>query len=432
MKLLHLDDSGLRTTDLSYALPATSTKLIELSRQRFQDWTGESPRGPIYSGYRRQVKQGEGLQESIDCAAKLRGDFETMVVLGIGGSALGAKTVLSALLWRVPQAQRRKVIILDNLDPIDFEVSLADINWSKTVTTIITKSGGTIETMAQASNILARYRAQNLPLKKHIVAITDPSQGSLRKWANSESLTTLSVPSDVGGRFSVLTPVGLLPCAFAGIPVAELMSGAQALFNGDAIDPDQISRLGFRLGELERSGYFGKVLMPYATVLKDFSAWFVQLWGESLGKVSFEGGARGSLPVAAVGATDQHSLLQMLVEGPDKIVTGFIEIKQWKTDLLSEPKMLPLPQEFEKLSFATGKSFSEILNAESQATQKVLTDLGKPIYRLQIETLSPQCMGALLAFYMDVVTWASASISVNPYDQPGVETCKKILPGFLK
>jgi len=232
----------------------------------------------------------------------------------------------------------------------------------------------------------------------------------------------------VGGRFSVLTPVGVFPLAFAGVDMRALMKGAQSQFRGEGVSTDATLELGLRLCELEKAGVAGHVLMPYASVLKDFSSWFVQLWGESLGKTAKGGRLVGPLPMAAVGATDQHSILQLLVEGPNRIVTGFVFVDDWGKKV---PVMGELPKAFAKLSFGYGKSFVEILNAEGTATRQVLSELGRPTYALRLSRLDAESLGALLAFYMDLTTAAGAAAELNPYDQPGVELGKRILPNLL-
>jgi glucose-6-phosphate isomerase len=192
-------------------------------------------------------------------------------------------------------------------------------------------------------------------------------------------------------------------------------------------------RLGRRLAEFEWEGFAGHVLMPYASVLKDFSAWFVQLWGESLGKETPKGNRVGSIPVPAVGATDQHSILQLLVEGPNRIITGFVSVRDWNLKTAETVKMTSsLPSaHFGKLSYAQGSSFARILDAQSKATQSVLIKRQRPTYRLELGRLDEEHLGALMGFYMDLTTATGAALEINPYDQPGVEEGKVILPSFL-
>lgn len=427
MSKVSLDASGLYTQAVEYACPRVKPDLKSLLAKH-TEWTGSKASGPIYSGYRRQVLSREGLAESLATAKTLRARCRTLVVLGIGGSALGARTALSALGPLMKPAERRRVLVLDNLDPIDFLHQVSDLELKDTVVAIISKAGGTIETLSQASWFIAKFQEKGLPLKDHVVAITDPATGALRAWTKREGFPSAAVPSDTGGRFSVFTPVGLLPLAFAGLDAEALLEGASQQFQ-TSLDP--IADLAARLAGLERGGYAGHVLFPYSTVLKDFGAWFVQLWGESLGKPS-RAGRRGALPTAAVGATDQHSLLQRLVEGPDNLVTGFLGVKTWPSyQGLPAPKMEKLPPEISSLAFAEGKTFAEILEGERKATASVLKTQGRPVYEIMLNELSATSLGALFAFYMDLTTLTGAASQVNPFDQPGVEHGKKILPSIL-
>lgn len=435
-KLLELDCTGLFSEAVNYAVPSRTTDAqLAQAAETFKDWTQRQEGGEIFSGYRKETLARTGLAAAQQLALSLREKFSTLVVLGIGGSALGARTALSALGWTVPEKDQRRVFILDNLDPIDFEKTWSQLDLPKTLFAVITKSGSTIETIAQLSVVLDRLSSLKIETTEHLVAITDPKKGALREWVNETGVPCLEVPSSVGGRFSVLSAVGIFPMAFAGIDTEALLRGADKQFQGEVIAPEQMARLAFRLSELEEAAFSAHVLMPYATLLKDFGSWFVQLWGESLGKLRLPGASdqspRGPVPVAAVGATDQHSLLQLLVEGANRLVTGFISVEHWPLYSSRQPVMCKLPANFASLSYAHGKSFGEILNAERLATQKVLSERGKPLYHLQLSSPLPESFGALMAFYMDLVTLTAVASNVNPYDQPGVEFGKKILPALL-
>ena len=431
--MLRLDWTNLKTTSLQMLVPASEGKAR--AKALFHDWTQPPFTGKsTFSGYRRQILAGEGLSESIALANQLHGEFQNMIVLGIGGSALGSKTALAALAWTVETSHRRHVVICENLDPIEFHQQTAHLDPTKTCVVIISKSGGTIETMSQASQLLTRFqKSVGANWQKHFIAITDPKSGSLRDWCTKEPcIRNLSVPPDVGGRFSVLTPVGLIPLAFAGIDVSRLTQGAQKFFQGSVISLDEMQSFALRIWELEKSHFSGHVLMPYSSVLRDFGNWFVQLWGESLGKKAPNGGYTGSIPVAAVGATDQHSLLQLLVEGPNRLTTGFVEIAEWPKNFDAPTRFEKLPASFASLGYAEGKTFGQIINAELAATRQVLAERGRPSYTITLTELSPESIGALFAFYMDLTTWVGAHHEINPYDQPGVEHGKKILPTLLK
>jgi glucose-6-phosphate isomerase len=428
---IHFEDS-LFGKELEYWVPHASTpESLARIKTRAESWTGNASNSDkIFSGYRRQILASEGLVESVALANDFRKKFSTLVVLGIGGSALGVRAIHCALGHTLKDA--RRIEVLDNLDPVEFERVFSSLDLARTAFAVISKAGGTLETMAQCSVVLERLKNSGLKTEDHVVAITDPSSGSLRAWVNDAKLKALCVPSDVGGRFSVFTPVGLFPLAFAGYDVAGLLRGAQSFFKGDVVAPDTLTKIAQRFSEYELEGFAGHVLMPYATVLKEFSAWFVQLWGESLGKETASGQKAGPIPVAAVGATDQHSILQLLVEGPNRIITGFVTVKDWnspKSETLVMPKTLP--SHFSKLSFAETSRFGRILEAQCKATQSVLTKRQRPTYHIELGRLDEAHLGALSALYMDLTTWTGAALEINPYNQPGVEEGKVILPSFF-
>jgi len=428
----HFED-GLFGKELEYWVPHTENSAeIGRIRERALSWTTNPANSEgIYSGYRRQILASEGLRESIALAETFRAKFTTLVVLGIGGSALGVRAIHSALAHTVENPRRLEV--LDNLDPVEFERIFRSLELEKTAFAIISKAGGTLETMAQASLVLTRLRGAGLKAEEHIVAITDPVSGHLRSWVNTSKLASLAVPSDVGGRFSVMTPVGIFPLAFVGLDTKMLLEGAQRFLSGElGADASMMARLGQRLAEYEWESFSGHAMMPYASVLKDFSAWFVQLWGESLGKESGRGQRVGPIPIAAVGATDQHSILQLLVEGPNRIITGFVSVRDWNLPDADKVVMTSaLPEDFSKLGFARGSSFGRILQAQCHATRSVLMKRQRPNYLIELGRLDEAHLGALMALYMDLTTFTGAALGVNPYNQPGVEEGKVVLPSFF-
>lgn len=426
-------EEGLFSKDLEYWVPHDgSSPDLEKISAKIDSWTRDATNSDgIFSGYRRQILESEGLKESVEKAQLYRSKFSTLVVLGIGGSALGTKALMQSLSHTIKDP--RRIEVLDNLDPVEFERVWSSLDLKSTFFTIISKSGGTLETMAQSSLIISRLMESGLKAEDHLFAITDLESGVLRKWVNESKIDSLSVPSDVGGRFSVFTPVGLFPLAFAGLDVEALIRGAQRAFRGEILEARNLVRLGRRFAEFEWEAFSGHVLMPYATVLKDFSAWFVQLWGESLAKETSKGNRVGPIPVAAVGATDQHSVLQLLVDGPNRIITGFVSVRDWNLSSQESVKMTSaLPQtHFAKLDFAKGSSFSRILDAQSKATQSVLINRQRPTYRIELGRLDEEHLGALMGLYMDLTTATGAALGIDPYIQPGVEEGKTILPSFF-
>lgn len=421
-----IDTDGLETEALNLAIAKQSSRQKEIL-ETYKTWTENSNSG-IYSGYKQRCLEEYYLEQSIEAAQDLKKTFKNALVLGIGGSALGAKCALNALSWRTSSTEFRRIDIIDNLDPIFFEFTLASIDLNETLVVVVTKAGGTLETISALTLLMNRYFNTPEKMQKHLFCITDPKSGALRKFVEKHQLKNLPVPSDVGGRFSVLTPVATFALEFSGVDTAALMKGAKGFFNNSNRLPF-IAQCAERLHALEEAGYFGHVLMPYSTMLKATGEWFVQLWGESLGKKHPKGYHTGTAPLAAVGATDQHSLLQLLVEGPNKLVNGFVSVKNWPED--HDPLIEKIPEEFSSLSFANGKKMSTILNAEKTATAQVLKEMGRPVYEIELKTQNEEAIGEFFAFYMDLVVMTAASLGINPFDQPGVELGKKLMPKLL-
>ncbi|MBL0180244.1 MAG: hypothetical protein IPP98_14165 [Gemmatimonadetes bacterium] len=287
-----------------------------------------------FLGLGRQAEVAAAIES---WAAERRGRYAHLLILGIGGSALGAKAMLSALkpaAWNEWGPDGRDgwptLTVLDNVDPYTVLGALDRLDPRKTLVNVISKSGGTAETLAQY--LIVREwldRALGTAAKDHIVVTTDPEKGPLRALVREEGLTSFEVPPAVGGRFSVLTAVGLVPAALLGIDLTELLAGAQ-----DAVDEaesdDLATNPAARWAALQWQAQTSRaanvhVLMPYSDRLREFAEWYRQLWAESLGKRLDRSGAevfRGPTPIGAVGATDQHSQVQLFMEGPfDKTIT---------------------------------------------------------------------------------------------------------------
>jgi glucose-6-phosphate isomerase len=400
------------------------------ARKIFETWTQDS-QSPIFSGYQQSCYDQEVLFDCQKLTEQLRKDFSCLVVFGIGGSALGGLSVVRALEPLVPHNQRKRVEFCDNLDPVAFEFLWQTLDIERTVFAFISKSGSTVETLTQLAVVSDRLKKAKKDFSSQIIVVTDPKNGALRKWVENKALRSLTVPDSVGGRFSVFTSVGLLPIAFCGINIEEFVSGAKEHFDSTSLETNKVFDLAERLFDCEEGGIRAHCFWPYATVLKFISSWFVQLWGESLGKKNFQNVSLGTIPVPGIGATDQHSFLQLLVEGRKNTVIGFLKIKNWPTIGTFSNIVPRMDIEFNGLSYLTGKTMGEILNAELQATETSLIQANRPTYRIELETLSPRCLGALLALYMDLTTYTAALMKVNPFDQPGVEAGKIELKKLL-
>ncbi len=379
--------------------------------------------------------------QSTEFVKRTRGKFDDVVVLGIGGSALGPIALRTALRkphWNLLDAGERdlrpRLHVLDNLDPATIG-GLLDrvVQLERTLFVVTSKSGGTAETMAQYLVVRDRLEQHKLAPRDHIVFVTDPVKGSLRPLSRRDGIPALDIPANVGGRFSVLSPVGVLPAALIGIDTERLLAGARRIVKRCTSDDLRENPAGvfatLQFLSDTRKGRHVHVLMPYRDALRDMAAWFVQLWAESLGKRQMRRGDPkhvGPTPVAALGATDQHSQVQLFMEGPgDKTVT-FIATPN--DDDLEIPK---LHRDVPELAYLGGHSLGEVLSVERRATAGALAARGRPNMTIDLEELSPASVGALFLFFEAATIYAGAMYGVNPLDQPGVELGKQFTYAML-
>lgn len=389
-------------------------------------------------GFYDLPEAGEIVERVSRFAEENAARFDNVVVLGIGGSALGATALHQALgapSWNELERDARnylpRLYILDNIDPTTIAPLLERLDLRRTLFNVVSKSGATAETMAQF--LIVRQRLgeamQGDDLQQNLVFTTDPSTGLLRKIAEEEGITTFPIPPNVGGRFSVLSPVGLLPAAMVGIDVDSLLAGARAMVERCRTselheNPAGIfATLQFLADRELQAGIH--VMMPYSDRLYAIADWFRQLWAESLGKRHDLSGAevfRGPTPVKALGATDQHSQTQLYMEGPfDKTVT-FLTIGKRDLDL----EIPALYREADALAYLGGRTLGELLDAEQEATARALASEGRMNMTIELPTLSPHSVGQLLMMLQIATVYAGALYQVDPLDQPGVELGKRL------
>lgn len=370
-------------------------------------------------------------------ADELRSQFENLVVLGIGGSSLGARALFGALahpFHNLLPADRRggmRVFFPDNSDPSTFVPLLDALDLSRTAFAVVTKSGGTAETMSQFSVVKDRLLREFGPeaLKRQVVAVTDPLKGTLRKIADEEGLRTLPIHPGVGGRFSVLTACGLLPAACAGLDIDALCAGAAEMVErglGPArSNPAAVFAAVLHAMDTGRHRPM-HVLMPYADGLRDTGDWFVQLWAESLGKPGASGPV-GPTPLRAVGATDQHSLLQLLMEGPEDKLVAFVSVGEGREDVVIPPAFANHPD----VAYLGGVRMSKLLDTERRATAMALARRGRPSLTIHLPRLDARHLGELLTMLELATSIGGELYGVDPYDQPGVELGKRYTCGIL-
>ena len=371
-------------------------------------------------------------------AGQARGRFDDVVVLGIGGSALGPialRTALCAPAWNQLDDTARgghpRLHVLDNVDPRTIAALLDHLRLERTLFVVTSKSGGTAETMAQFLVVADRLRQAGRPLGQHVVFVTDPQKGALRALARQESVPALDVPANVGGRFSVLSPVGLLPAALVGIDTGALLEGAADMRTRCApVDVTRNPAGAFAVLQWLADTQVGKgthVLMPYSDALRDMAAWFVQLWAESLGKVGADGQGIGPTPLAALGATDQHSQVQLFMEGPANKTVTFLAVARPERDVTIPSLFGEVPE----LGYLGGHTLFELLDVERRATAGALARRGRPNMTLTLDAVDAWHLGALFMLFELATVYAGELYAVNPMDQPGVELGKQFTYAML-
>ena len=368
--------------------------------------------------------------------------FDIVVVLGIGGSALGTIAMQQALLqpfWNELTNEQRdyfpRLYVLDNIDPSTVAPLLDRIDVRRALFNVVSKSGTTAETMAQfliARDMLIRELDDGY--RTHFIFTTDPESGVLRSLAEQEGIAALSVPSDVGGRFSVLSAVGLLPAALAGIDVDAVLYGALAMDERCrtpvlADNPAGLFAVLQYLADTESDAPI-HVMMPYSDRLHGVADWFRQLWAESLGKRHDRSGNdvfRGPTPVKALGATDQHSQVQLYMEGPfDKTIT-----------LLSPgaaPSDVEIPRgypDIDALAYLGGHTLGELLAAERNATASALARAGRMNMTLEFGEVTAESIGQAFMMLQIATIYAGELYDIDPLDQPGVELGKQLTWGLM-
>ncbi len=391
-------------------------------------------RGKNMMGWSELHKNQKEVVKLIKAEAKeVRRKFDYFVVLGIGGSALGPIAVFNALKHLhyndLPKSKRKgpKFYVEDNVDPERMTALLDVIDIEKTMFNVVTKSGSTSETMSQYLiiwNILKEKLGDKA--SEHIIATTSESTGNLIKIAKRDNLKTFFIPDGVGGRFSELCPVGLLPASVLGVDIEELLAGANFMdklcktacpFENPAMAFAILQYLSFKNGKNI------SVMMPYADSLKLMADWYCQLWAESLGKATKKDGSPafvGQTPVKSLGVTDQHSQVQLYIAGPfDKVIT-FIGVDNYRS-------RVEIPngcEEFPNVNFLCGHSMNELISTEMKATAYALTTHGRLNNTIYLPEVNEFTLGQLM-FMLELATaYIGEMFGIDTYDQPGVEEGK--------
>jgi len=403
--LLKIDSKhGLTDKELSFTESDISEKL-KLIESRQQ-------------GFYEILDDNETILKINDYANSVKGKYKYLVVLGIGGSALGTITLQKSLQHEMKQDPY--LFVLDNIDP-DYLKEVEDvIQLPETLFIVVSKSGNTIETVSQYFYFRKKLEQAELPLKNHLVFITDPASGLLREIANNDGIKSFKIPPNVGGRFSVLTPVSLLPAKLIGLQIQDLIDGAiKARENFYSSNPAVntaylLAKVQF---ELYQKGKFINVMMPYSSKLAPVSSWYSQLLAESIGKEGI-----GITPVQAKGVTDQHSQNQLYHDGPNDKLLIFIEVENFKAKL-------DIPNYYPKhpaVSYLKNTSFNELISLELQGTQDSLTTQNRPSIRIKLPNITEKSIGELFFTLEASIAFLGEMFKVNAYDQPGVELSKQL------
>jgi glucose-6-phosphate isomerase len=368
-------------------------------------------------------------------AAEVRDRYENFILVGIGGSSLGAIATVQALtnpFRNVLPSETRggpRFFVLDNPDPEKVAATLETVDLANTLVNVVTKSGQTAETMA---NFLAVRQALEAAVgperaRQQIVATTDPAEGLLRALADQEGYRTFPVPPGVDGRMTVLSAVGMLPAAICGCDIDGLLAGARAM-RVRTTTADVRQNPAYLLAALciladTRLGKSMLVTMPYADALFGLSDWFRQLWAESLGKrlsLDNEVVSAGQTPIKALGAIDQHSQIQLYTEGPNDKLICLIAVENYRAEVAIED----MPDGIPELDYLRGAQLGRLLQREQLATAWALTEAQRPNFTIGVPTINAAILGELFYLYELQTVMGGALLNVNPFGQPGVEAGK--------
>ena len=352
-------------------------------------------------------------------------NIENIVVLGIGGSSLGAKAIYEFL--KPVKQPTRKLYFFESTDPLNIMDLLSKIDLKKSHFLIISKSGTTVETIS-----IFKYLYNKQSSASNYTFITDENS-ALDKFAQEIGSKTFYLPANVGGRFSVLSVVGLLPLSLCGVDIKELLLGAnrvkESFFNDGYIKESLLNKAIFYAKY--HMTYNINCLFAYSETLRYFSEWYVQLWGESLGKKQCNSAFHvGVTPIGLIGPKDQHSFLQLIVEGTRNKSITFIKIDDFQNELTVPNITLP---HLESLDMLNGITFHDLITMQSDSVIEALLEQGDiPLDEIIIERVSEECIGQLIYYYELLTSLVGNLVNVNTYNQPGVESGKIILKNKLE
>lgn len=350
--------------------------------------------------------------------------FDTIAVVGIGGSSLGIKAIDRLLRSSTPHA--KKIVYFENSDPISIAYESSRITFAKTLFIVISKSGGTVETLSIFKYLISKFEI-NLQNSDQIVVVSDEGS-TLSQFADHYGLKRFSIPSNVGGRFSVLSAVGVIPLVLAGFHVEGVLDGAKSFADNFWARKEEhlLQKAAFYVSNAKISPV--NVLFSYSDTFEEFGKWVVQIWGESLGKRNARGERVGLTPISLIGSVDQHSFLQLIIEGPLNKTVTFMHIEHSRDELMIPELSLPF---LEKSDFVNGESFNTLINAQCKATMQSVLESGVSVDEISWECIDELSVGKMIMYYELLTSVSGVLFEINTYDQPGVEHGKKILEGYF-
>jgi len=417
--LLH--ESVIGDNGIQYGLVKKHEELVKKAMKKLEDFRDNG------INFLSQPFKCEQMDHVLEYGKKLRGKFKNLVVVGIGGSSLGTEALYTSFREKYSDSfngHEHKLFFIDNYDSRTVEYLVKNINIDETVFAVISKSGGTLETMAPffyiKETILANHDLDYL--RERLVFVTDTENGQLNILNKELNVEKFIIPANVGGRFSIFSPVGTLAAVFVGIDVVKMNEGVKQattdLFEQDIEESDFVKySLVQAVYDMERDFNINAVLFYNDRFVK-FSEWFGQLWGESLGKPSLDGKkVFGTTPISFRGSTDQHSQLQQFIEGKNDKIYSVISFKEEGEHVFKKP-------ELEKFSYIEGYGFNDLLNAAKIGTVKSLVEKKRPVIEIELSKFTEYELGYFYQFFMIVTALTGYIFDINPFDQPGVELGK--------
>jgi glucose-6-phosphate isomerase len=449
---IQLDISRIRSRAIGaeHGISPSEYKQIEKNISRAHKVIAKEKKSGDYGFY--TIHKDRAMWDDVEKTAKtlLKNEYENLVILGIGGSALGITTLLTALkpqYYNLQSREERKgfprVFVMDNVDPDTFSEMMELCDPKKTLYNVISKSGTTAETVAQLFVVLEQIQKSvgKSNISKHVVFTTGPvtdrkSLTPMQDVCSKHSCKSFEIPLNIGGRFSVFSPVGLFPAALLGLDLKAMAAGCRAMErrcnSTDLKNNPAYLNAGVHHYLMIERGRSISVMMPYSNKLRDLADWYRQLWAESLGKQENRDGTNSNLyagqtPVNALGVTDQHSQLQLYLEGPhDKVVTILEE-----TGFNSQLPIKGIPASLKSLKYMRNRSMGQLMHAERKATIDALQASGRPVVKIKVPVVNESTLAQLFYLFEVQTAITGALLDINPFDQPAVEQIKIFTREYL-